>query len=57
MHIIDARYAPLVKISFFKQTPEMRRETIRQTDDMLEHGIIKENKFKWHFLVVLEEKN
>ena len=33
---MDARYAPPVKMYFFKRTPDMRRETTHQTNDMLE---------------------
>ena len=55
-HIIDTGDAPPVKMPFYKQTPEMRRETKRQTDDMLEHGIIKESNSNWHSPVVLVKK-
>ena len=55
-HVIDTGDAPPVKMPFYKQTPEMRRETQKQTQDMLKNDLIKESNSNWHSAVVLVKK-
>ena len=55
-HVIDTGDAPPVKMSFYKQTQEMRRDTQKQTQDMLKNDLIKESNSNWHSAVVLVRK-
>ena len=57
-HVIDTGDARPVKMSFYKQTPEMRRETKKQTEDMLENDLIKEiNSNKYSAFVLVKKAN
>ena len=40
----------------YRQSPEMRRETERQTKQMLEDGIIEESNSPWHAPILLVRK-
>ena len=55
-HTIETGDAPPVKLPHYKQTPEMRRETKRQVDDLRKHGQVKESNSNWHSPVVLVKK-
>ena len=40
----------------YRQSPEMRRETERQTKQMLEDGIIEESNSSWHAPILMVRK-
>ena len=56
-HDIDTGNAPPVKSAFYKQSPNLRRETERQVKEMLKHNIIEPSSSAWHSPVVLIKKS
>ena len=55
-HDIDTGDALPVKSAFYKQSPNLRRETERQVKEMLKHNIIEPGNSAWHSPVVLIKK-
>ena len=55
-HDIDTGDALPVKSAFYKQSPNLRRETERQVKEMLKHNIIEPSNSAWHSPVVLIKK-
>ena len=56
-HDIDTGNSPSVRSAFYKQSPEMRRETERQVKEMLKHNIIEPSNSPWYSPVVLIKKS
>ena len=56
-HNIDTGNSPSVRSAFYKQSPEMRRETERQVKEMLKHNIIEPSTSPWYSPVVLIKKS
>ena len=55
-HDTDTGTSPPVRSAFYKQTPDMLRETERQVKEMLKHNIIEPSNSAWHSPVVLIKK-
>ena len=55
-HVIHTKTEKPVSKPPYRQTPKMRAETERLTNEMLENGIIRESNSPWHSPVVLVKK-
>lgn len=55
-HDINTGNAPAVRSAFYKQSPNLCRETERQVKEMLKHNIIEPSNSAWHSPVVLIKK-
>ena len=55
-HVIHTKTDKPVSKPPYRQTPQMRAETERLTNEMLQNGIIRESDSPWHSPVVLVKK-
>ena len=55
-HVIHTKTEKPVSKAPYRQTPKMRAETERLTNEMLQNGIIRESNSPWHSPVVLVKK-
>ena len=55
-HVIHTKTEKPVSKPPYRQTPKMRAETERLTNEMLQNGIIRESNSPWHAPVVLVKK-
>ena len=55
-HVIHTKTEKPVSKPPYRQTPQMRAETERLTNEMLQNGIIRESNSPWHSPVVLVKK-
>ena len=55
-HVIHTKTNRPVSKPPYRQTPQMRAETERLTNEMLQNGIIRESNSPWHSPVVLVKK-
>ena len=55
-HVIHTKTDRPVSKPPYRQTPQMRTETERLTNEMLQNGIIRESNSPWHSPVVLVKK-